>query len=185
MAKSVGLLQPTPPFTTSSLIRCMLALTPMAKPDQNVTSMNTVLSKNGCANYLSVSGPFSIQQHHPGYIDWPAFEANQSRFDSNTRPQPHQSGGAVREGSALLQGIIVCGHCGRRLHVHYRGRNSTPGYHCSGKDLVNGRGVYCLTLGGLAIEKAVTDAFSKRLPQPLSMPCGSRSSNSMPTMTRH
>lgn len=53
-----------------------------------------------------------IQQHHPGYIDWPAFEANQARLDSNTRPQPHQSGGAVREGSALLQGIIVCGHCG-------------------------------------------------------------------------
>ena len=60
MAKSVGLLQPTPPFTTSSPIRCMLALTPMAKADQNVTSMNTVLSKNGCANYLSISGPFSF-----------------------------------------------------------------------------------------------------------------------------
>ena len=47
----------------------------------------------------------------------------------------------MREGSALLQGLVTCGHCGRRLHVHYRGRNSTPGYHCAGKDLVNGRGV--------------------------------------------
>src|SRR5207244_255169 len=79
--------------------------------------------------------------------------------DSNTRPQAHQSGGAVREGSALLQGLATCGHCGRRLHVHYRGRNSAPGYHCAGKDLVNGRGVYCLTVGGLAIEQAVADAF--------------------------
>jgi len=65
----------------------------------------------------------------------------------------------VREGSALLQGVATCGHCGRRLHTHYRGRNSTPGYHCSGKDLVNGRGVYCLTIGGLAIEQAVVNAF--------------------------
>jgi DNA invertase Pin-like site-specific DNA recombinase/uncharacterized protein YndB with AHSA1/START domain len=100
-----------------------------------------------------------LQDHHPGFIDWATFQANQARLDSNTRPQAHQSGGAVREGSALLQGIVTCGHCGRRLHIHYRGRNSTPGYHCSGKDLVEGRGVYCLNVGGLAIEQAVANAF--------------------------
>ena len=65
-----------------------------------------------------------IADHHPGFIDWATFEANQARLDSNTKPQPHQAGGAVREGSALLQGLATCGHCGRRLHVHYRGRNS-------------------------------------------------------------
>ena len=100
-----------------------------------------------------------IPEHHPGFIDWATFQANQARLDSNTRPQPHRSGGAVREGSALLQGIATCGHCGRRLHTHYRGRNATPGYHCAGKDLANGRGVYCLNIGGLAIEQAVADAF--------------------------
>jgi hypothetical protein len=100
-----------------------------------------------------------IRDHHPGFIDWATFEANQARLDSNTKPKPHQAGGAVREGSALLQGIVSCGHCGRRLHVHYRGRNSTPGYHCCGKDLVNGRGVYCLNIGGTVIEQAVAEAF--------------------------
>jgi DNA invertase Pin-like site-specific DNA recombinase len=100
-----------------------------------------------------------IKDHHPGFIDWTTYQANQTRLDSNTRPKPHQAGGAVREGSALLQGIATCGHCGRRLHVHYRGRNSTPGYHCSGKNLVEGRGVYCLNVGGLAIEQAVANAF--------------------------
>ncbi len=88
------------------------------------------------------------------------FQANQARLDSNTRPLPHQpGGGAVREGSALLRGIATCGHCGRHLHVHYRGRNSAPGYHCAGKDLVNGRGVYRFNVGGLAIERAVANAF--------------------------
>ena len=58
-----------------------------------------------------------------------------------------------------MQGIAVCGHCGRKLRTHYRGRNSTPGYHCSGKDLANGRGVYCLNTGGIAIDRAVTKAF--------------------------
>src|SRR5690606_612828 len=65
----------------------------------------------------------------------------------------------VREGSALLQGIGICGHCGRRLSTHYRGRNSTPGYHCAGKDIVEGRGLYCLTVGGVAIDHAVASAF--------------------------
>jgi hypothetical protein len=68
-------------------------------------------------------------------------------------------GGAVREGSALLQGLANCGHCGRRLHTHYRGRTSTPGYHCPGKVLVEGRGVYCLNVGGVQIDNAVTQTF--------------------------
>jgi DNA invertase Pin-like site-specific DNA recombinase len=100
-----------------------------------------------------------IPDHHPGFIDWQTYEANQERIAKNTRPGPHKVGGAVREGSALLQGLASCGHCGRRLHTHYRGRNSTPGYHCPGKVLVEGRGVYCLNIGGVQIDRAVADAF--------------------------
>ena len=104
-----------------------------------------------------------IPDHHPGYIEWATYEANQARLDSNTHPQPHQSGGALREGTALLQRLATCGHCGRRLRTHYRGRNATPGYHCAGKDIVNGRGVYCLNVGGLQIDEAVTQAFLEAL----------------------
>src|SRR6516225_4548252 len=69
------------------------------------------------------------------------------------------AGAAVREGGALLQGLARCGHCGRRLHTHYRGRNASPGYHCPGKVLVENRGVYCLNIGGIQIDEAVTRAF--------------------------
>ena len=100
-----------------------------------------------------------IPEHHPGFIDWRTDEANLRRLAQNTRPQPHKSSGAVREGGALLQGLASCGHCGRRLHTHYRGRNSAPGYHCAGKALVEGRGVYCLSVGGVQIDDAVTRAF--------------------------
>ncbi len=104
-----------------------------------------------------------IKDHHPGYIDWQTYEANQSRKAKNTRPGPHKAGGAVREGSALLQGLAVCGHCGRRLRTHYTGRTSSPGYHCSGEHLIEGRGSYCLTIGAVQIDTAVARAFVSAL----------------------
>jgi hypothetical protein len=100
-----------------------------------------------------------LPEHHPGFIDWETFLANQARIDANVHPAPHQAGGAVREGTALLQGLATCGNCGRRLHTHYSGRTASPGYHCAGKTLVNGRGLYCLNVGGVQIDQAVTAAF--------------------------
>jgi DNA invertase Pin-like site-specific DNA recombinase len=100
-----------------------------------------------------------IQDHHPGFIDWDTYEMNQARLAKNTRPLPHQPGGAIREGAALLQGLATCGRCGRKLKVYYSGKYSTPGYHCPGSTLVNGRAVYCLRIGGVRIDRAVSDAF--------------------------
>lgn len=98
-----------------------------------------------------------IVEHHDGFIDWQTFEANQQRIAGNTRPRAHEGGGAVREGAALLQGLAVCGHCGRRLKVHYDGRRDQqrPAYHCPGSVLVEGRGQWCLRVGGVQIDEAV------------------------------
>jgi hypothetical protein len=104
-----------------------------------------------------------LPDHHQGFIDWATYQANQARIDANVHPQPHQAGGAVREGAALLQGLAICGKCGRHLHTHYRSRNASPGYHCSGKDFVQGRGVYCLNVGGIQIDQSVTEAFLNAL----------------------
>jgi hypothetical protein len=67
----------------------------------------------------------------------------------------------VREGTALLQGLAVCGHCGhcgRKLRTHYTGRTASPGYHCDGKTIVNGRGIYCLSVAAIQIDDAVAQA---------------------------
>jgi DNA invertase Pin-like site-specific DNA recombinase len=100
-----------------------------------------------------------IHDHHPGFIDWETFEANQKRLAQNTHPRPHQAGGAVREGAALLQGLASCGRCGRRLRVYYGGRNAAPGYYCFGSALVNGRSECCLRVGGRQIDEAVAAAL--------------------------
>jgi DNA invertase Pin-like site-specific DNA recombinase/predicted DNA-binding transcriptional regulator AlpA len=100
-----------------------------------------------------------IPHHHQGFIDWNTYEANRARISANTHPRPHQSGcGAVREGTALLQGLAVCGHCGRKLRTHYTGRTASPGYHCAGKTIANGRGIYCLNVGAMQIDDAVAQA---------------------------
>jgi excisionase family DNA binding protein len=121
-----------------------------------------------------------IREHHDGYIDWSTFEANQARLGTNTRPQPHTAGGAVRGGSALLQGLATCGHCGRRLHTHYRGKYHTAGYHCSNKDIVNGRGTYCLNVGGLQIDQAVAEKFLEAL-QPAGLNAAVRAAEELET----
>ena len=100
-----------------------------------------------------------LRDHHEGFTDWQTFEANQARIANNTRPRAHEPGGAVREGAALLQGIASCGRCGRKLSVYYSGRKATPGYHCAGDNIVNGRGTYCLRVGGRLIDDAVASAF--------------------------
>ena len=99
-----------------------------------------------------------IPEHHAGFIDWATYEANRSRITANTHPQPHHSGGAVREGSALLQGLAICGACGRKLRTHYTGRTASPGYHCAGKSIVDGRGIFCLSVGAVQIDAAVARA---------------------------
>jgi DNA invertase Pin-like site-specific DNA recombinase len=103
--------------------------------------------------------PVLIYDHHVGFLDWPTFEANQVRVRSNARAERHQSGGAVREGSALLQGIASCGQCGRSLFTYYRGKNATPGYRCSANDLGSNDGHYCFNVGAVSIDRAVADAF--------------------------
>ena len=103
-----------------------------------------------------------IPDHHPGFIDWDTYQANQARIGTNIRPQASEPGtGAVREGSALLQGLATCGTCGRKLAIFYRGPAKTvPNYYCQGSaELVDGRGARHMNVGGQAIDAAVAEAF--------------------------
>jgi DNA invertase Pin-like site-specific DNA recombinase len=101
--------------------------------------------------------------HHEGFVDWTTHEAIQTRLQSNIRAELHQAGRTLREGSALLQGLVVCGHCGRRLHIAYQGTNASPRYYCDGSQLNAGHVLQCLNVGGVAIDQAVSRAFLEAL----------------------
>jgi len=73
--------------------------------------------------------PVRLLDTHPAYITWEQFLRNQQRLDDNRTFRPEECRGAVREGTALLQGIVLCGLCGRRMSVRYQ--NGIPHYVCA------------------------------------------------------
>jgi DNA invertase Pin-like site-specific DNA recombinase len=60
--------------------------------------------------------PVLIRDHHPAYITWETFLANTQRLAANCTCQGARP---VREGGALLQGIVLCGGCGRAMSTAY------------------------------------------------------------------
>jgi DNA invertase Pin-like site-specific DNA recombinase len=63
-----------------------------------------------------------LPDHHPGYVSWDQYLATRERLRSNVTPRG-EGGGAAREGTALLQGLVRCGRCGRKMQVAYSGTN--------------------------------------------------------------
>jgi len=63
--------------------------------------------------------PTILQDHHPGSIRWGQFRRHQDQLADHRTFDSDDHRGAVREGGAVLQGIVGCGICGRRLTVRY------------------------------------------------------------------
>jgi DNA invertase Pin-like site-specific DNA recombinase len=61
--------------------------------------------------------PVCLKDAHPGYISWEEFMGNQTRLLNNSIRRKRDQPGAPRKGQALLQGITICGRCGRRIEV--------------------------------------------------------------------
>jgi DNA invertase Pin-like site-specific DNA recombinase len=75
----------------------------------------------------------SLKEHHEGYITWEEFLENAKQMEKNrTNGEETLLSGPAREGSALLQGLLLCGHCGRALTVRYTGNGGIyPTYLCN------------------------------------------------------
>jgi excisionase family DNA binding protein len=100
-----------------------------------------------------------IPEHHPGYVSWDDYLATRERLRQNVI-LPGEGGGAAREGTGLLQGIVRCGQCGRRMQVAYSGRGGrVPRYACVRAHHLHGTDHACQSLGGVRLEKAIAQAF--------------------------
>ena len=98
-----------------------------------------------------------IQEHHPGYINWDDYLDHQQMLEQNLTNQPELcSTGAAREGRALLQGLLLCGHCGRRLSPRYTGNGGIhPMYECTRRQEDTRYSPSCIRLSADVIDQAV------------------------------
>ena len=102
--------------------------------------------------------PFVIHDHHPAYITWEQFQRNQRRLLDNCTFDHQERRGAIREGAALLQGLVLCGRCGRRMTIRYMDDGKIPLYECN--QLHKNRGEKtCQSLRGDRIDEAVARVF--------------------------
>jgi DNA invertase Pin-like site-specific DNA recombinase len=94
---------------------------------------------------------------HPGYLSWGEYEENLARLHANAQAngvERRQS--PPREGTALLQGLAVCGRCGGRMTVRYYVRHgeSLPEYVCQREGIERAEPL-CQRLVGTGIDRAV------------------------------
>ena len=107
-----------------------------------------------------------IKDHHAAYITWDEFERNLKAIANNaTGMSSSVARGAAREGELLLPGLLRCGHCGRKLHVHYGGKLGR--YNCYGARMNHGT-ERCITVSGLSIDAAIAREVLRVL-KPLGM----------------
>ena len=74
-----------------------------------------------------------IHDHHAGYISWQEYLDNRMTLQKNrTNGEENLLSGPAREGLALCQGLLLCGKCGQRLSVRYKGNGGIyPVYQCN------------------------------------------------------
>lgn len=99
-----------------------------------------------------------IHDRHPAYINWEEFMANQKKINENrTSRLGGYHRGAAREGHGLLQGLVLCGCCGRRMNMHYQGTNHRIQYQCRPNHVE--LGPVCFDVAGDKIDRAVEKQF--------------------------
>jgi hypothetical protein len=102
--------------------------------------------------------PVNLSRHHPGYISWEEFVKNQEQLRQNWSHEGNR--GVPREGRALLQGIVYCGVCGRKMSVQDRAmkENRSPSYIC-GRAYQDGDEKICQSMTSRPVDAAVAEAF--------------------------
>jgi DNA invertase Pin-like site-specific DNA recombinase len=105
-----------------------------------------------------------LLEHHERYITWDEYMKNRKRLEKNRPPRAGTTlGGPPREGSALLQGLLLCGKCGRGMSVNYRSQsNLSPLYQCVWL-YREGMGGPCMSFRADLLDAAITKEVLKAL----------------------
>ena len=99
-----------------------------------------------------------LRDVHPGYITWEEYLSNLQRVKGNALAwSTERHRGPAREGTALLQGLVICGACGERMSVRYHSHHNAeiPTYWCGRRPMHRGEIGLCQTVHGGALDAAI------------------------------
>jgi len=98
-----------------------------------------------------------IQDKHEGYIIWDEYQSNQRILTGNAQAYSNDRRPPPREGPALLQGIIMCGRCGKRMTVryHHHREQLIPEYICQRVKIEHGLSNNCQLVPGASIDQEI------------------------------
>jgi DNA invertase Pin-like site-specific DNA recombinase len=99
-----------------------------------------------------------LRDQHPGYLTWEEYQANLQQLERNRQAYGHdRRHGPPREGPALLQGLVLCGRCGKRMSVRYHQRASglCPSYVCQRERIDRADAAPCQCILGAGLDAAM------------------------------
>jgi hypothetical protein len=96
-----------------------------------------------------------LQDVYPADITWDPYLTHRARLQANRHCSGQGGPGVPREGKALLQGIAICGRCGRRMQLRYSGPpGAFPVYRC-GLEVQAYGGAQCQEVRAPGVDQAV------------------------------
>ncbi len=103
-----------------------------------------------------------IEDHHPAYVPLARIVANVARITENSaRLRTDDNMGAIREGLALLTGLLRCRQCGGRLQVSYKRKTMSALYSCDGGHAKGSQ--RCLSFGATEVDRRVGEELCRAL----------------------
>lgn len=100
-----------------------------------------------------------LKDRYPAYICWEQYQQNLARLKSNQARADEL--GAVRQGSSLLSGLLVCGKCGCRMTVQYH-RGKHHRYTCC-RQATDYGGEVCQYIAGATLDQHVSQQVLRAL----------------------
>lgn len=99
----------------------------------------------------------NLRDHHDGYITFEQYTNNLEQLSRNqTNGKEMVLSGPAREGLALLQGLLICGCCGRRVTPRYQGNGGIyPTYQCNWRKREGLSTKACLTVQCPPLDRSI------------------------------
>ena len=101
----------------------------------------------------------NLRDHHEGYITFEQYTKNLDQLSRNqTNTKEMVLSAPAREGLALLQGLLICGCCGRRLTPRYQGNGGIyPTYQCNWRKREGLATKACMTVQCPPLDRAIEE----------------------------